>query len=190
MILFDCLSSAKAYLDSVAGYSETDLQPWSGIMWARLRYVITLVTRLTFTTDEKSPLWTLESVRRTLPLELYIENICEKLRNITIQITNVPKTGDWYQFFLKHLESANAFYLDELSKRGIMIESAAATSLTHQQPRNISTEQANVSLEDTRNGTLLGSELEDLYSPEDWFPDLDLDFMAHLGDFELPQGAI
>jgi hypothetical protein len=167
-MLFNCLMNAKQYLETVISFSEEDLQGWSGIDWARFRYIVTLATKLTFALD--SPLWNTQSVRETLKLENYLDAFSSKLRQQITQLNASNENDNWYSFFLRQLEHAKQRYLAGLSKWGI--EPSPHSDLDWQ--------NANVLPVDTAQDMYaLADTYEDIdYMSREWFSPLELDNWA------------
>jgi hypothetical protein len=124
-MLFNCLLCEKQYLETVTSFSEEDLECWSGIDWARFRYNITLAAKLTFAVE--SPMWTVQSVREVLKLEIYLDAFSIKLRRQIARL-NTGELDNWYSFYLGQIDSAKQLYLASLSKRGIEPSLATETA--------------------------------------------------------------
>lgn len=113
-MLYDCLLHVKNYLDTLLSLPIDQLQNWTTVEWTWFNYAMILITNISLAVQ--SPAWNIETARTALKLEMYIDCLSARLKELYSLITPADGAIDWYGYLLVKLETGKNRYLAALNR--------------------------------------------------------------------------
>ncbi|KIX04423.1 uncharacterized protein Z518_05291 [Rhinocladiella mackenziei CBS 650.93] len=114
-ILLDSLTHAKSYLDTFLTIPVDRLAGFTSTQWTLLHYSMLLVTNISLVAQ--TPVWNIETARSIIKLEMYIDVVSIRLRELSSRITPVEGRSNWYGGLLLRWEAMRTRYLMGLQQR-------------------------------------------------------------------------
>lgn len=83
-LLLSCLEAGKAYLDILLAVPTPHYRLFSFIEWMRLPYVLIILSKLSFPSDNYADShWDIRTAQELVRLDLYLEALCYRMSSIT-----------------------------------------------------------------------------------------------------------
>ncbi|KAF5972670.1 c6 zinc finger domain-containing protein [Fusarium bulbicola] len=132
-ILMDMLLNTKGYFDTFLSIPPEDVPSLPSSHWAVLGYSILLTAAVSLSTQ--TPGWSIESARSVIKLEMYIDAISLRVRDLSLEMGSSEHLRNWHGDALGGWEAIKMRYLsagqESLSETGSYPQSAPS-QVSHQ----------------------------------------------------------